>query len=169
MLRQLIDKGYSRELELERMRKRPPGGSRGFRCARRCAGAAPAGAGIARPCRIGGVLFVPPPVAERVGDWSSGHESQSNIVDLNLQGHAPVSPRIERHRARHLPGLAATARGRVHYSTSQAQAAEVVEEIRRGGRASAIQGDLRQAMLPGVVTEAVRPRPSTFSSTTPDR
>ena len=45
--------------------RRPAGGSRGFRSARRCARSAPVGAGIGRPCRIDGVLFVPPP------DWRS--------------------------------------------------------------------------------------------------
>ena len=81
-----------------------------------------------------------------------------HLVDLNLAGHAAVVTGGSRGIGR-AACLALAAHGAavgVHYSASQAQAAEVVEEIRRGGgRAVAIQGDLRQADAPGrVIAEA---------------
>jgi NAD(P)-dependent dehydrogenase (short-subunit alcohol dehydrogenase family) len=80
-------------------------------------------------------------------------------VDLNLAGHRAVVTGGSRGIGR-ATCLALAAHGAavgVHYSTRQAQAAEVVEEIRRGGgRAVAIQGDLREADAPGrVIAEAV--------------
>jgi NAD(P)-dependent dehydrogenase (short-subunit alcohol dehydrogenase family) len=81
-----------------------------------------------------------------------------NLVDLNLAGHTAVITGGSRGIGR-ATCLALAAHGAavgVHCSASQAQAAEVVEEIRRGdGRAVAIQGDLRQADAPGrVIAEA---------------
>jgi len=81
-----------------------------------------------------------------------------NLVDLRLPGHAAVvtggSRGIGRATCRTLAAHGAAVG--VHCSTSQAQAAEVVEEIRRaGGRAIAIGGDLRQADAPArIVAEA---------------
>ena len=80
------------------------------------------------------------------------------LVDLNLAGHTAVITGGSRGIGR-ATCLALAAHGAavgVHYSASRAQAAEVVEEIRRGGgRAVAIQGDLRQADAPGrVIAEA---------------
>jgi 3-oxoacyl-[acyl-carrier protein] reductase len=80
------------------------------------------------------------------------------LVDLNLAGHTAVVTGGSRGIGR-ATCLALAAHGAavgVHYSASQAQAAEVVEEIRRGGgRAVAIGGDLREADAPGrVVAEA---------------
>ena len=75
-----------------------------------------------------------------------------NLVDLNLAGRAAVVTGGSRGIGR-ATCLALAAHGAavgVHYSTSQAQAAEVVEEIRRGGgRAVAMGGDLREADTPG--------------------
>jgi 3-oxoacyl-[acyl-carrier protein] reductase len=81
-----------------------------------------------------------------------------HLVDLNLQGRTAVvtggSKGIGRAACLALAAHGATVG--VHYSTSQALAAEVVEEIRQGGgRAVAIGGDLRQADVPGrVIAEA---------------
>jgi len=81
-----------------------------------------------------------------------------HLVDLNLAGHAAVVTGGSRGIGR-ATCLALAAHGAavgVHYSASQAQAAEVVEEIRRGGgRAVALRGDLREADAPG----ASSPRP----------
>ena len=82
-----------------------------------------------------------------------------HLVDLNLTGHTAVVTGGSRGIGR-ATCLALAAHGAavgVHYSASQAQAAEVVEEIRRGGgRAVAIRGDLREADAPGrVIAEAV--------------
>jgi 3-oxoacyl-[acyl-carrier protein] reductase len=81
-----------------------------------------------------------------------------HLVDLNLAGHAAVVTGGSRGIGR-ATCLALAAHGAavgVHYSASQAQAAAVVEEIRRGGgRAAAIGGDLREAHAPGrIVVEA---------------
>ena len=80
------------------------------------------------------------------------------LVDLNLAGHTAVVTGGSRGIGR-ATCLALAAHGAavgVHYSASQAQATEVVEEIRRGGgRAVAIRGDLREADAPGrIVAEA---------------
>jgi len=81
-----------------------------------------------------------------------------NVVDLNLAGHAAVVTGGSRGigRATCLTLAAHGASVAVHYSTSEAQAAEVVEEIRRGGgQAVAVRGDLRDADVPGrVIAEA---------------
>jgi 3-oxoacyl-[acyl-carrier protein] reductase len=83
----------------------------------------------------------------------------AHLVDLNLPGHAAVVTGGSRGIGRATcPALAAHgAAVGVHYSTSQAQAAEVVDEMRRGGgRAAAIRGDLREAHAPGrVIAEAI--------------
>jgi 3-oxoacyl-[acyl-carrier protein] reductase len=75
-----------------------------------------------------------------------------HLVDLNLSGHAAVVTGGSKGIGR-AACLALAAHGAavgVHYSTSEAQAAEVVEEIRRGGgRAVAMRGDLREADAPG--------------------
>ncbi len=81
-----------------------------------------------------------------------------NLVDLNLAGHTAVVTGGSRGIGR-ATCLALAAHGAavgVHYSASQAQAAEVVEEILHGGgRAAAIRGDLREADAPGrVIAEA---------------
>jgi 3-oxoacyl-[acyl-carrier protein] reductase len=97
-----------------------------------------------------------------------------NLVDLRLSGHTAVVTGGSRGIGR-ATCLALAAHGAavgVHYSTGQAQAAEVVEEIRGGGgRAVAMGGDLREADAPGA--SLPRPRrpsaPSTSWSTTRDR
>jgi 3-oxoacyl-[acyl-carrier protein] reductase len=81
-----------------------------------------------------------------------------NAVNLNLQGHAALVTGGSRGIGR-ATCLALAAHGAsvgVHYSTSEAQAAEVVEEIRQGGcQAVGIRGDLRDAAVPGrVIAEA---------------
>ena len=83
---------------------------------------------------------------------------ERHLVDLNLAGRAALVTGGSRGIGR-ATCLALAAHGAavgVHYSTSQAQAAEVVDEIRgAGGRAVAIRGDLREADAPGrVIAEA---------------